>query len=64
MRMPLGLGTLAAMRHLVYGDPAKRFSFRLQEQSLEELSGITEAYLMSQLERSFSALEFYKTLKI
>ena len=63
VRLPVRPGVLAAMRHLTYGDPAKRFSFRLEEQSLAELSSITEAYLMSQLERSFSALDFYKSLK-
>ena len=32
--------------------------------ALEQLSGITEAYLTTQLERGFSTLDFYKSLHI
>ena len=34
------------------------------EKTLEQLSDLTEAYLSTQLERGFSALDFYKSLLI
>lgn len=60
--MPVGEGTLAAMRHIVYGDPKRLFSFRLDQAGRRELSGITEAYLLTQLERGFRTLDFYKQM--
>ena len=62
IRMPLSPGILAAMRHIVFCAPGKLFSFRLGDASLEAPSGITEAFLTTQLERSFYTLDFYKAL--
>ena len=36
----------------------------LQLEAMRQLSGLTEAYLMTQLEHSFSTLEFYKSLSM
>ncbi len=60
--MPLNLSALAAMRHIVYGDPKRLFSFQLDQGSLKQLSGVCEAYLMTQLERGFGTLDFYKQM--
>jgi DNA repair protein RecO (recombination protein O) len=60
--MPLTPGALAALRHIVCGDPKRLFSFRLDETSLKQLSDASEAYLMTQLERGFRTLDFYKSL--
>ena len=46
----------------VIGEPLYLCSFRLEEDSLRELSALTEGYLMTQLEHSFSTLDFYKSL--
>ena len=62
--MPVSAGTLSAMRHIVYGDPKRLFSFQLGREELNQLSGITEAYLLTQLERGFRTLEFYKQMAI
>ena len=62
--MPLSPSTLAAMRHIVYGDPKRLFSFQLDRDSLEQLSGVCEAYLMTQLERGFGTLDFFKQIRI
>ena len=62
LRLPLSPGMLGAMRYIVECPPAKLFSFRLGEENLQSLSGLTESYLMTQFERSFSALDFYKSL--
>ena len=61
--MPVGPGALAAMGHIVYGDPKRLFSFQLGEAGLKELSGVTEAYLLTQLERGFRTLDFYKQMQ-
>ena len=62
--MPVDSGVLAAMRHIVYGDPKRLFSFSLGEKGLKTLSGITEAYLLTQMERGFQTLDFYKQMTI
>ena len=64
IRMPVTPSILEAMRYICLCDPKKLFSFRIGEDTLEQLSGLTEAYLTTQLERGFSALDFYKSLLI
>ncbi len=64
IRMPVSAGTLDAMRYIAFCEPKRLFSFSLGEDNYEELSQITEAYLTTQLERGFSALDFYKSLLI
>ena len=60
--MPLNAGALAAMRH-VLGAPARRFlSFQLAEGSLKPFAAACEAYVLTQLERSFRTLDFYKQM--
>ncbi len=60
--VPVSPGMLQAMRHIVSSDPGRLFSFRLGEENLRQLSALTERYLMTQLERSFYTLDFYKSL--
>lgn len=62
LRLPVTPGTVAAMRYITMCSPKKLFSFQLGPQALEQLSGITESYLTTQLERGFSTLDFYKSL--
>lgn len=62
--MPLSAAALAAMRHIAYGDPKRLFSFQLGENALEQLGGVCEAYLMTQLERGFHTLDFYKQMRL
>ena len=64
IRFPISLGTLDAMRYISYCDDKKLFAFTLGSEALEQLSQVTESYLVTQLERGFSALDFYKTLLI
>lgn len=51
-----------ALRHLVFAEDKKLFSFSLSEKSLERLSDITEEYLSCKVERNFATLQFYKTV--
>ena len=62
IRMPINLGALEAMRYICNCDKKQLFSFQIGGDSLRLLSQITESYLTTQLERSFSTLDFYKTL--
>ena len=51
-----------ALRHLVFAEDKKLFSFSLSEGSLKLLSDITEEYLSRKVERNFATLQFYKTV--
>lgn len=62
--MPLSLQALSALRHIVYGDPKRLFSFRLEGEPLKQLADGAEAYLYTQLERGFRTLDYYKNLEI
>ena len=62
IRMPVTAGVLDAMRYICICDSKKLFSFHTSEETIDMLSYITESYLSTQLERGFSALDFYKSL--
>ena len=64
IRMPVTESILDAMRYICYCDPKKIYGFQVGTDTMERLSGIAEAYLTTQLERGFSALDFYKSLLI
>ena len=49
--LPVDGPTLAALRHIVYGDPKR-------------LSGVCEGFLLTQLERGFRTLDFYKSIRL
>lgn len=60
--MPLSETALAAMRHVVYGDPKRLFSFPIDGAGMQRMGDACEAFLMTQLERGFRTLDFYKQL--
>ena len=62
--MPVNQSLLEAMRYICLCDPKKLFSFSIGGETAEQLSALTEGYLSTQLERGFSALDFYKSLLI
>ena len=59
---PVGDGVLAAMRHSIYAEPRRTFSFSLSEDGLAALARISEAFTLYQLEKTFPALEFYRSV--
>ncbi len=61
--MPLSPPALAALNHIVRGDPKRLFSFHLEGEALKQLADTAEAYLHTQMERGFSTLDYYKTLQ-
>lgn len=62
--MPLSHGALAALRYIVYGDPKRLFSFQTDPESMRLLGDAAEAFLLTQLERGFRTLDFFKQLQI
>ena len=57
-------GSLSAVRHIVFCENRKIFSFALGEEPQKRLSFATEAYLLRQLDRRFRTLDYYKTYKV
>lgn len=54
---------LAAMRHIIYSDFSKIYSFEIPHKDAEILSLITEKYVAQQSEYRFKTLDFYKSVK-
>ena len=64
IRLPVTPGILEAMRYICFCDPKKLFSFRLNPEQMNQLADLTEGFLTTQLERGFSALDYYKSIYI
>lgn len=60
--LPLSPPVLAAMRHILYSETGKLFSFSLSESSQKSLGMVSERYIQTQLSRSYPTLDFYHTL--
>lgn len=60
--MPISPTVLQAMRFVAWADPKRLFSFSLDTEGLYQFATVTEAYLLTQLERGFHTLDFYKSL--
>lgn len=63
-RMPLSYSTVTAMRHIIYSEPKKVFDFTLQPNALADLSSVTERFALEKTGRTYSTLDFYKSLSI
>lgn len=62
IRMPVSAGVLDALRYIAICDPKQVYAFSVSDATLNALSQVAELYLTTQLERGFSALDFYKTI--
>lgn len=54
---------LAAMEHIVESPARKEFSFVIPEASLERLGRAAEMFVRCQLDRGFSSLDYWKSVK-
>ncbi len=63
LSLPLTRGSLAALRHALYGDGKRLYSFTLDKNALRQLDHAAEAFVAAQLERSFRTLDYYKTIR-
>ena len=55
----MGKGVMTGLRHTIYADFDKLFSFQLQPEGQKQLAQITEQYMLQTLERRFMTLDFY-----
>lgn len=55
----LGGGALTALRHTVYADFEKLFSFRVSREAAGQLSAAAERYVLETLGHGFGTLDFY-----
>lgn len=55
-------GALAAMRHSIYVEMRKIYSFTLSDESLSQLCNAAEAYIRENIDIKFKTLEFLKIL--
>lgn len=60
---PVSPECLSAMRHVAFAPAKKVFSFSITGAAAQEFYVTCERYLLSQLERNFSALDYYKKIK-
>ena len=62
--LPLCPASLAALRHILYGDPKRLYSFALDDAALKRLAAAAEGFAAAQLEGRFRTLDFYKSLQV
>ena len=55
---------LHTLRYVAYSDTDKMYRFRISKENEKLFSAIAEFYLLSQLNRSFSTLDYYKNIVI
>ena len=60
----MGRGVTTALRHTIYAEFQKLFSFRLPEEGQKALSFISEQYVLNRLERGFKTLDFYRQIAL
>ena len=61
--LQLTKGALAALRHVLYGDPKRLYSFTLEEPDQRCFTRAAEIYVSAMLDRNFRTLDFYKSLR-
>ncbi len=59
----LPIAAVTALRHTVYADSERLFSFELKDELMEMLSSLTERYISNITSKDFLTLSIYKTLK-
>jgi len=60
--IPIPYSVFCAMRHIIYSDFNKLFSFSLDDESLSVLTDVCERYLLERADKRFASLEFYNSL--
>lgn len=62
MKIPLNKGTATALRHTIYSENNKLFSFILPLDDLKQLNNASELYIKYILEKDLQTLQFYKNI--
>ncbi len=60
--MYMNMGVTTALRHSVFADLDKIFSFSLPREDLKQLNKITESYVHCLTEKDFKTLQFYRAI--
>lgn len=58
----IGMGVTTAMRHCIYAQFEKLYSFELKENSVKLLEIASEEYMVNICEKVLNTLDFYKTI--
>ena len=58
----LSEAAITALRHTVYSDDDKLFSFSLSDEGLKMLNAASESYIQYRFEKEFKTLNFYKAI--
>ena len=58
----ISYAVFCAMRHIIYSEFQKIFSFKLSPAAELELEQVSEEYLLAHAERNFTTLQFYHSL--
>ena len=61
--LPISKAILDVLRYVVSCPPKKIFNFKLDEPNIDDFCRVCEKYLINQIEKSFSTLEFYNKIK-
>lgn len=61
--MPLSISVVTAVRHVLYSESEKLFSFNLKGQSLTDFKDMSESYLQHVTMRKYKTLDFYKMVE-
>ena len=59
----LPLGVVSAMRHIVFSELRDLYNFKLDDALCDELSYVTETYLLRQTGHKFKTLDFYNSVQ-
>lgn len=59
----LSPSVFAAMRYTIYAKLERIFAFELEDDALSDFSSVCEKYLLCHLERNFSTLDFYRSIR-
>ncbi len=62
IKFPVTSGVLSSLRHIIFSEFEKLFSFRLTGTSLNQLNYITENYMLLHTEARFNSLEMYHSI--
>jgi len=54
---------LNALRHIIYSDLSKLYSFTIPENDIKKLSNITERYIKCQAQHNFTTLDFLHSIE-
>ena len=58
----INMSLVMAMRHIVFSEFGKLFSFNLTDEAAKVLSKISENYLINKTENNFKTLQFFNSL--